>query len=352
MSKQHLLSIALGAVLVLAWLAVANSALGADELGRVTAVAGDATAQQPGAEPRTLACGDPVFPGDTLRTGQGSSVGVLLDDVAAHLDANSEVVIGRTAENTPSARLLSGKVRMIDPRDEGAPAQLAALDTDARVKSNDAEAYIFAEKAGRYAMMCEWDAPLPVTRGKEQKTAQPHECVIAKPKEPLYTANAHDARIPALAQECAPGPQVAFNPLNHLSPEDVAAINPAAAAFLPPQAAADPAYVCDNAGVCSPEIPITVVEPPPDIEDPCEFGFCNPDQVPAPNDAIVVEPPKDVIPVEPPQALLDKGGPPPFANTPPAPPVADVPVFTDTPPAPPVANAPPFQPPPSFPPKA
>src|SRR2546422_7897012 len=39
-----------------------------------------------------------------------------------------------------------------------------------------------------YAMMCEWDAPLPVSRGKEEKTAKPGECVIAKPKEPLYTA--------------------------------------------------------------------------------------------------------------------------------------------------------------------
>ena len=116
-------------------------------------------------------------------------------------------MIGRTAENTPSARLLAGKVRMIDPRDEGAPAQLAALDADARVKGNDAEAYIFSEKVGPYAMMCEWDDPLPVSRGSESKTADPGECVIAKPKEPLYTANAHDQRIPALAQECAPRPR-------------------------------------------------------------------------------------------------------------------------------------------------
>jgi hypothetical protein len=60
---------------------------------------------------------------------------------------------------------------MIDPRDEGEPAQLAVLDADGHVKGNDAEAYIFSEKVGPYAMLCEWDAPLPVSRGKEQKTA-------------------------------------------------------------------------------------------------------------------------------------------------------------------------------------
>ena len=267
--KQYILSIALGA------LALAGAAQAADQVGVVSAVAGEATAQQPGAEPRALACGDPVFAGDTLRTGSGSSVGVQLDDVATHLDANSQVVVGRTAENTPSARLLAGKVRMIDPRDEGAPAQLAALDTDARVKGNDAEAYIFSEKLGPYAMMCEWDAPLPVSRGRESKTADPRECVIAKPKEPLYTANAHDTRIPALAQECAPGPGLASlnGPQHHLSPTDVAAIGPVQDNFQPPTAAVAPAYVCDQAAVCSPEIPVEAIEPPPVI-DPCPAGFC------------------------------------------------------------------------------
>jgi hypothetical protein len=257
-------------------LGVAGSALAADELGRVTAVAGEATAQQPGAEPRALACGDPVFAGDTLRTGSNSHVGVQLDDVATHLDANTQVEIGRTPENTPSARLLAGKVRMIDPRDEGAPAQLAALDENARVKGNDAEAYIFSEKVGPYAMMCEWDAPLPITRGRESKVADPGHCVIAKPKEPLYTADAHEQRIPALAQECAPGPELASlnDPRHHLSPTDVAApgYGPVGG-FGPLSMAPTPNYVCDNAGVCSPVIGVVIQEPPPVI-DPCPPGFC------------------------------------------------------------------------------
>src|SRR5262245_20212218 len=47
-------------------LSIAGAALAADEVGRVSAVGGTATAQQPGGEPRALSCGDPVFAGDTL----------------------------------------------------------------------------------------------------------------------------------------------------------------------------------------------------------------------------------------------------------------------------------------------
>jgi hypothetical protein len=82
-------------------------------------------------------------------------------------------VLGRTDVNTPSARLLAGKVRMIDPRDEGEPAQLAVLDAEVHVKGNDAEGYLFTEKVGPYAMLCEWSDPLPVTRGNEKKVANP-----------------------------------------------------------------------------------------------------------------------------------------------------------------------------------
>jgi hypothetical protein len=272
MRNHNILFSALAGALVLG---TASAALAADELGRVTAVTGEATAQQPGAEPRALHCGDPVFPGDTLRTGSDSHVGVQLDDVATHVDANSQVLLGRTDVNTPSARLLAGKVRMIDPRDEGEPAMLSVLAADGHVKGNDAEAYIFSEKVGPYAMLCEWDEPLPVSRGNESKTAKPGECVIAKPKEPLYTANAHDQRIPALAQECGPGPALAFVPSDHLSPTDIAAAGPVPDSFQPAQFPPGPGYVCDNTGACSPVVPVVIAEPPP-IFDPCPPGFCNP----------------------------------------------------------------------------
>src|SRR5258705_13652805 len=118
----------------------------------------------------------------------------------------------------------------------------------------------------------EGDKPLPVSRGNESKTAEPNHCVIAKPKEPLYTANAHDARIPALAQECAPGPDLASlnSPLRHLTAEDVAApgappgTNVAGFGDVNPAAAIGPDYAtCQVAGVCSPKIQILVSDPTP-----------------------------------------------------------------------------------------
>jgi hypothetical protein len=251
----------------------AGAANAADLLGRVSSVAGEATAQRPGEAPRDLACGDAVYADDTLRTGADSRVGVMLDDVMTHLDASTQVTLGRTEQSMPAARLEAGKVRMIDPRDGGAPARLAALDANADVVGNDAEAYLFKEKVGPYAMMCEWDAPLPVGRGDESLTADPGECVIAKPKEPLYTANSHDARIPALAEVCELGPQLAqlSSPLYHLTPADVAAPGPVAGlgtaglGGLNPAAAQNPTrQACDtDAGSCLVPLPFQAFEPPP-----------------------------------------------------------------------------------------
>lgn len=270
MKRNHLFPMFLTAALLTCGFATANAE---DVLGRVSSVAGEATAQRPGEAPRDLSCGDPVYADDTLRTGPDSRVGVMLDDVMTHLDAETRVSLGRTDQAMPAARLESGKVRMIDPRDDGAPAHLAALDATARVAGNDAEAYLFSEKVGPYAMLCEWDAPLPVGRGDESKTAAPGECVIAKPSEPLYTANAHDERIPAVAEVCELGPQLAqlSSPLHHLTPADVAAPGPVAglgSAGLggsnPAMAASVARQTCDsNVGSCVAPLPFVAIEPPP-----------------------------------------------------------------------------------------
>ncbi len=270
MKRSHSIPMILAGVCLAFGLAPAGAE---DVLGRVSSVAGEATAQRPGEAPRDLSCGDAVYADDTLRTGADSRVGVLLDDVMTHLDADTSVALGLTDQAMPAARLESGKVRMIDPRDGGAPARLAALDAAAQVSGNDAEAYVFAEKVGPYAMLCEWDAPLPVARGDEAKTAAPNECVIAKPKEPLYTANAHDERIPAVDEVCDLGPELArlSSPLHHLTPADVAAPGPVAGlgsaglGALNPAAAQGPTrQACDaSVGSCASPLPFVAVEPPP-----------------------------------------------------------------------------------------
>jgi hypothetical protein len=213
-------------LLALLLVAAAPSARAEDPVGHVTSLVGDVSATGPGGAGRALACGDPVFAGDTVTTGDGASAGILMDDVLARVDAESALTVGRTAAGTPDTRLDRGRVRVIDARDAGEPARLAARNAEMRVAGSDAEAYVLSEKVGPYAMFCEWDAPLAVSRGPESKQADPLHCVIAKDAEPLYVANAHDERIPATGGPTCPDLASLTDPADHFSPvatRDVAA---------------------------------------------------------------------------------------------------------------------------------
>jgi hypothetical protein len=204
--------------------AVADEMGGAAEpVGHVATLFGDVVAERPGEPPRPLHCRDTVYQGERLVTADGSRVGVLVGDVFARLGEGSALRVGHTADAVADISLEQGAVRVVDPRDAGAPARLAVLDARARLLGNDAEAYVFAEKTGAYAMLCEWDAPLAVARDDESAVAQPGKCVIAKRSEPLYLADVHDERLGPPAQDaCALGPVIGALDL-HLSPADVAA---------------------------------------------------------------------------------------------------------------------------------
>jgi hypothetical protein len=246
------------------------------EAGRVTAVDGTATARQPGAEARALRCGDPIYDGDELRTEKGARLGLLVGDVLTHMPERSQLTLHRTADDTPDVSLAAGGVRLIDPRDSGPLGYLSALDTRAEILGNDVEAYVFSEKVGRYAMLCEWDAPLRVARGPQRQLAEPGQCVIAKPTEPLYLAKAHDQRIPALAErlcEIDPGALAALagDPARHLTPGDVAAAGPSLGGASAGLGASGPAapdvYApspCDSPGSgCTASLPLTAAGPAP-----------------------------------------------------------------------------------------
>ena len=254
----------------------ASPALAADgAMGFVTALKGQATAQQPGEALRALHCGDPIFPKDQVVTAASSHLSFLSGDILTHMDAKTTVGADLTEAQMADVTLRRGKVRMIDPRDNESPARLRALDATAQIASTDTEAYLFSEKAGGYAMLCEWDAPLSVTRKDERAVASPGNCVISKTTEPLYTAKAHEHRIPALAAEvCSIDPgllaSMAGAPENHLSPEDVAAPPPppsvatAGLGTLSPALALTPnRAACDSPGACGLPTPTVVVEPDP-----------------------------------------------------------------------------------------
>ena len=199
---------ALGITLLALGLGWPVGAIAGDAVGRVTSASGEVVAIAPDGTQRALACGDSIFDGDTLATGAASNVGVLSGDYLTQLPDSSKVVFGQTEAGAPDATLQRGKVRIIDVREDvqegGGTARLAAADAAVRVVGNDAEAYLLSEKVGGYAMFCEWDAPLDVVRRDEEQLAGPEQCIIAKPHEPLYVADAHEERIPAAGIETCP----------------------------------------------------------------------------------------------------------------------------------------------------
>jgi hypothetical protein len=217
-------------LLVTPWAIAAEPAT----VGEVTSLSGQVNAVRQGAEPRALSCGDPVFEGESVVTSPGSGAGVLLaPDLLAEVGEKSSLRLARTTAGAPDATLERGAVRVIDARQDPTPARLAAGSAAARVDGGDSEAYLLAEKAGGYSMFCEWDSPLAVERGNETRTAKPEQCVISKPHEPLYVADAHEDRMPAGPDGCPPAAVAAAGPHFGIdSAQDVAA-GPPPAGFLP-----------------------------------------------------------------------------------------------------------------------
>jgi hypothetical protein len=217
-------------------------------VGHVASLSGSATAQLPGAASRSLACGDAICAGDSVTTSAASSAGLLVGDVLTQLDADSTARIGVTPESAVDVELARGGVRMIDPSSGDAPARLSAVGAQGRVAGNDAEGYVLAEKGGQYAIYCEWDDPLVVSRGPETATAAPGECVVAKRDEPLYMAPGHAERIPALTDSC--NPSFAVSPVEHLDPLPIVAAGPPGEGpALPEVPLFPPPSPCDVPGV-------------------------------------------------------------------------------------------------------
>jgi hypothetical protein len=184
-------------------------------VGRVASLFGSARAEGSDAGTRPLTCGDPVYAGERVATSGGSSVGVLLGEVLAQLDAESAATLGLTPASTADVSLERGSVRVIDPRLSGAPVRLAARDTEASISGNDAEGHLGTGGSG-FPMLCGWNAPLTVERGGETAVAVAGACVIAEPRVALRTQRAREDRIAALGATCETAPPIV--PIAHLVP--------------------------------------------------------------------------------------------------------------------------------------
>lgn len=226
-------------------------------VGTVSSLTGLANAVGPGGT-RSLACGDVICGNDTITTAAGGSAGVLIGDVLAQIGNDSTAQLGLTPAGTADVQLANGAVRVIDPSTAGAPARLVAGGAAARVAGNDAEGHVLREKAGSYALLCEWDEPLEVARGGQSATAAPGECVVAKGSEPLYTAPGHPERIAALTDTCDPGFDVAAN----LDPLPPVAGGPPEGPPVPNPPLFPPPSPCDQPGVgCLPPVMVMEQEP-------------------------------------------------------------------------------------------
>jgi hypothetical protein len=242
-------------------------------VGHVASLSGSATAQLPGAAARSIACGDAICAGDSVTTGAASSTGLLVGDVLTQLDADSTARIGVTPESAVDVELARGGVRMIDPSNGDAPARLSAGGAQGRIVGNDAEGYVLAEKAGQFAMLCEWDEPLQVSRGPQTATADPGECVVAKRDEPLYMAPGHAERIAALTDSC--NPDFAISP--PLDPLPIVAAGPPGEGPpLPDVSLFPPPIPCDVPGVgCTGGLGLNE-QPPTDDDFPGGSGGFEP----------------------------------------------------------------------------
>lgn len=255
MSHRALLGLAAAAGLAFAGAARADA-----PAAQVVALEGHATA-----DAAALALGDPIAAGSVVRTGADSRIGFLASQIYVQLDPQSALRLERDASGRVKMALTDGRARIIDTRQNPAPADLSAVDATAAVAGGDAEVYILNEKAGRYAMFCEWSGPLAVTRDPKSVTAGPNECVLSKEHEPLYAAKGHDHQIPLLP---LPYDAVFADPASdHFDTTDVAAGPPGLGftdPIAPPERQRDPCDVpgsgCRTFATGAP----VVIEPPPD----------------------------------------------------------------------------------------
>ena len=168
-------------------------------IAEVASISGTAEALDASGATRALAVGDSIYAGERVQTGPGATAGLWHDEVLAQLAEKSRARVDRNAEGQARITLEEGGVRVVDPRKAGEPIELVALDSSSTVLGGDREARILREKAGAYAMLCDWVKPVAVTRRAEGKNAKPGDCIIAHPREPMFAARGHDKRIPLLA---------------------------------------------------------------------------------------------------------------------------------------------------------
>ena len=122
-------------------------------VAQVVTLSGSVRAQAAGAAPRSLACDDPIRACDTLVTGSGAHVGLLVAGVLAQLDGDSRVSLG--AGSSPRLFVHSGGVRLVDPRPATAePWQVGTPQGPIHGTAGDAEVRVGQEHTASSSSVC------------------------------------------------------------------------------------------------------------------------------------------------------------------------------------------------------
>ena len=176
-----------------------------EPVGRVVSVRGFVFAQEPGEERRVLQCRDPIYDGDRVLTLDDSDVGIDSGSYYVRLGSNTTTEVGALASGAPRLDLVQGHLRLIDS-DGGAGASAEVLTPGLRVARTgaDQDALVFAEKAGTVSMVCSYGGPLPVARRSDPLTvleALPGGCVVGKPREALFAAQATHPQLAVLMRD-------------------------------------------------------------------------------------------------------------------------------------------------------
>ena len=209
-----------------------------------------------------LNCGNSILSGSTISTGSNSGVGIVSGDIYTQIAPDS-VVRYSERDGKPHYEVQKGSARLVDGNnDADAGASVGAAGTEVQLTDgSDVEAHALSEKAGAYAILCDWDQSAVAARGGQTLGIPAGGCVISNPRENMYTSRGNQAPVQlANTDGCSLPP--------HFGPNlpDVAA-GPPGPGFPGPGAPVDPTrQPCDTPGIsCNPLITDEprVIELPP-----------------------------------------------------------------------------------------
>src|SRR5262245_4075189 len=186
---------ALGAVLGLPAPSGANApapCASEEMIGVVVAVSGSAQALAPGAEPRPVACDEPLFCEEVV-TAPGASLSIGSGDVRGRVGGDSRVALAGSA-GAPELFVERGAVRTTDARAAAAaPVRLVTRDLAASAAGADLE--LVAGTAG--ARLCAFDGSAAVGAGPHARMLAAGQCFAAAAGEVERIASAQPAALDA-----------------------------------------------------------------------------------------------------------------------------------------------------------